>query len=103
MLLVSSMPPRTKEHYENKIAVFRKWWMVRGYPDGIPDEGPLDLEAARKIPSWRRVCKSLLRNDYWCKGLSFTQHRSAAYEKYLTLIKAKRESGELPQMPEQPA
>ena len=30
-------------------------------------------EAARKAPSWRRVCKVMLKNDYWCKGLSFSQ------------------------------
>lgn len=94
-LLVSSMPPKTKEHYENKITVFRKWWMDRGYPQGIPDEGPADLEAARKIPSWRRVCKSLLRNDYWCKGLSFTQHRSEAYEKYLALMRKRKANWKL--------
>jgi predicted phosphoadenosine phosphosulfate sulfurtransferase len=89
-LLVNSMPPKTREHYENKIAVFRHWWMERGYPNGIPDEAPYELEAARKVPSWRRVCKSLLRNDYWCKGMSFTQHRSEAYEKYLKLMKKRR-------------
>lgn len=89
-LLIESMPPRTKEHFLNKTVFFRKWWMDRGYPDGIPDDGPADLEAAKKIPSWRRICKALLRNDYWCKGLSFTQHRSAAYEKYLALMKKRR-------------
>jgi len=90
MLLIGSMPPNTKEHYENKIFMFKKWWSTRGYPDGIPQEGPYDLEAARKIPSWRRVCKSLLRNDYWCKGLSFTQHKSAAYQKYLDLMRRRK-------------
>ena len=89
-LLISSMPPRTKEHYENKISVFRKWWMERGYEAGIPDEADINLEARRKIPSWRRVCKSLLRNDYWCKGMGFTQHRSEAYIKYLELMKRRK-------------
>lgn len=90
-LLVSSMPPRTKEHYENKIVMFQRWWMDRGYPDGIPDEGDYAMEAKRRIPSWRRVCKSLLRNDYWCKGMSFTQHRSEAYQKYLDLMRRRKE------------
>jgi predicted phosphoadenosine phosphosulfate sulfurtransferase len=89
-LLINSMPPKTRVHYGNKIAVFRKWWMERGYPEGIPDEADYTLEAERKVPSWRRVCKSLLRNDYWCKGLSFTQHRSEAYEKYLALMQRRR-------------
>lgn len=93
-LLINSMPPKTKEHYENKVTIFRKWWMDRGYPEGIPDEAPYELEAARKVPSWRRVAKSLLRNDYWCKGMSFTQHRSAAYEKYLDMMRRRKEKPE---------
>jgi predicted phosphoadenosine phosphosulfate sulfurtransferase len=90
-LLINSMPPKTKQHYESKIFIFTSWWEKRGYPEGIPDEGDYKLEAERKIPSWRRVCKSLLRNDYWCKGLSFTQTRSDAYEKYLLLVKNKKD------------
>lgn len=92
--LVMSMPKATREHYSNKIAVFVRWWMDRGYEDGIPDEGDYDLEIAKKIPSWRRVCKSLLRNDYWCKGLGFTQHKSAAYESYLELMRKRRQSAQ---------
>jgi predicted phosphoadenosine phosphosulfate sulfurtransferase len=89
-LLINSMPPKTKEHYENKIFLFVKWWAERGYPDGIPDFAELNLEAKKKVPSWRRVCKSLLRNDYWCKGMSFTQHKSEAYEKYLALMRRRK-------------
>lgn len=94
-LLVNSMPPKTREHYINKIAVFRKWWQGRGYEDGIPDEALYEMEAARKAPSWRRVCKSLLRNDYWCKGIGFTQHKSEAYQKYLDLMKRRRAEWDL--------
>jgi predicted phosphoadenosine phosphosulfate sulfurtransferase len=90
-LLINSMPPKTKEHYENKITIFIKWWMERGYPDGIPDESDYRLEQERKVPSWRRVCKSLLRNDYWCKGLSFTQTKSDAYKKYLLMVEKKKQ------------
>ncbi len=89
-LLLNSMPPKTQEHYKNKVATFQKWWIERGYPDGIPDEAPYELETKREVPSWRRVCKALLRNDYWCKGMSFTQHRSEAYERYLALMRRRR-------------
>lgn len=89
-LLVCSMPPKTKEHYENKIAMFARWWEQRGYPAGIPDEADYKLEAEKLVPSWRRVCKTLLRNDYWCKGLSFTQHKSEAYARYLDLMKRRK-------------
>ena len=94
-LLLGSMPPNTKNHYENKIAVFLKWWQDRGYSHGIPDEAPSADEAARKTPSWRRVCKALLRNDYWCKGLSFSQHKSAAYQRYLKIMKKRRRQWKL--------
>jgi predicted phosphoadenosine phosphosulfate sulfurtransferase len=89
-LLLNSMPPKTKEHFENKIILHRKWWIERGYPDGIPDEADYSLEAKRKVPSWRRICKALLRNDYWCKGLGYTQHISTAYYKYLDLMRRRR-------------
>lgn len=89
-LLVNSMPVQTKEHYQNKILLFQKWWKEKGYPDGIPDEADYNLEAKKLVPSWRRVCKSLLRNDYWCKGMSFTQHKSNAYKKYLDLMKRRK-------------
>jgi predicted phosphoadenosine phosphosulfate sulfurtransferase len=90
-MLVASMPPAMEQHYGDKIVLFQKWWMQRGYPDGIPDEVPYALEAKRLAPSWRRVCKSLLRNDYWCKGLGFSQHKSDAYLKYQELMRRRRE------------
>ena len=90
-LLANSMPPKTKEHYKNKILLFEKWWTERGYQNGIPDEADYEMEQARKAPSWRRVCKSLLRNDYWCKGLGFSQHKSAGYNKYLQLMKRRKD------------
>jgi predicted phosphoadenosine phosphosulfate sulfurtransferase len=86
MLLLDTMPKNLSEHYKNKIAVFLKWYEERGYPIGIPDDGKLDKTG----PSWKRICKALLRNDYWCKGLSFSQHKSGAYEKYKKLMKRRR-------------
>lgn len=89
-LFLNSIPEITKEHYLNKIYTFNKWWEVRGYHSGIPDEAPYILESKGLVPSWRRICKSLLRNDFWCKGLHFTQHKTEAYKKYLELKKNKR-------------
>lgn len=89
-LFLNSIPNVTKEHYLNKIYTFNKWWEERGYQNGIPDEAPYILESKKVVPSWRRICKSLLRNDYWCKGMGFTQHKTDAYKKYLELKKNKR-------------
>lgn len=85
-MLLASMPKNTRDHYQIKINTFIDWWADE-YPDGIPDEADPALENGKKAPSWRRICKTLLRNDYWCKGLSFTQHKSGAYEAYLRLKK----------------
>jgi len=84
-LLLESLPKKTRDHYIEKFKTFLGWWAKKGYPDGIPDEAPPDLESAKLAPSWRRMCKVLLRNDYWCKSLSFTQPRSAAYGEYLKM------------------
>jgi predicted phosphoadenosine phosphosulfate sulfurtransferase len=90
-LILNTLPEVTAEHYKNKIYTFIKWWEERGYFDGLPDQAPSILESERVAPSWRRICKSLLRNDYWCKGLGFTQHKTDAYNKYLKLKKEQRE------------
>ncbi len=84
--LLETMPPTTAEHYRNKIAVFLRWYKTRGYPENIPDDS--DLKG--KIPSWKLICKTLLRNDYWCRGIGFSPTKSAAYQKYLQLMKKRR-------------
>ncbi len=90
-LLLRSMPGPTERHYRDKISVFLRWWACRGFERGIPDEAEAKEEADRRTPSWRRVCKALLRNDYWCKGLSFTQHKDAAsYTRYASIMKKRR-------------
>lgn len=91
-LLLESMPGPTSEHFKNKIAQFLYWWQERGYEDGIPDEAPPDLESRHQAPSWRRICKALLRNDYWCKGLSFSQTQSgSAHQRYKQLMAKRRQ------------
>lgn len=87
-LLLMSMPKPTREHY---IARFRSWlkgWYGRGY-SVIPDEAPKVLENQHWAPSYRRLCKVILRNDWWCKGLGLTQPKSEAYARYLEIKKEK--------------
>lgn len=86
-LLLASMPKVTRDHYLDRFRVFRDWWIKRDYAPDIPDEAPYELEAQKLVPSYRRICKCILRNDYWCKGLSFTQPKSEAYKKYVRLKK----------------
>lgn len=88
-LLLATMPKVTRDHYTKR---FREWligWHKRGYRNGIPDFAPRELEKKYWAPSWRRMCKVLLRNDWWCKGLGLTQPKSEAYTRYLELKRAK--------------
>jgi predicted phosphoadenosine phosphosulfate sulfurtransferase len=89
-LLLRTMPKKTSDHYRGRFKKFISGWKDRGY-DKIPDEAPIDLENKAWVPSWRRMCKSILRNDYWCKGLGQTQPKSEAYIKWKE-IKAKRKA-----------
>jgi predicted phosphoadenosine phosphosulfate sulfurtransferase len=93
-LLLSTMPKVTRDHFIERFQIFLKGWVKRGYSKGIPDEAPYVLEQKYWAPSWRRLCKVLLRNDWWCKGLGMQQPKSEAYGKYLE-IKKKRKSGGL--------
>ena len=90
MMLLDSMPKKTSEHYKDKIATFIHWWHMHGYADGIPDEADPKEEAACRAPSWRRVCRALLRNDYWCKGLSFSQTKSEWFKRYRQIMQQRR-------------
>lgn len=89
-LLLSTMPEKTRDHYIVKFKTFLTWWAKRGYHNGIPDEAPKILEDEGLAPSWRRLAKVLLRNDWWCKGLKFSQPSSEAYGMYLQMKKAKK-------------
>lgn len=87
-LLLQTLPRQTGLHYKDRFKKFIKSWQDRGYTK-IPDEAPEDLESKQWVPSWRRMCKTILRNDYWCKGLGQTQPKSAAYQRFKLLKKEK--------------
>lgn len=89
-LLLQSLPKKTRDHYIKRFRSFIKGWRGRGYTE-IPDECPKTLEDRHWAPSWRRMCKVILRNDHWCKGLGQTQPKSEAYGKYLAIKRAKNE------------
>ncbi|NIF37222.1 phosphoadenosine phosphosulfate reductase [Enterobacter sp. Tr-810] len=89
MLLLDSMPQKTAEHYRNKIAIYLHWYQKRGMED-IPDTQEGDI-GAKDIPSWRRVCKVILNNDYWCRALSFSPNKPKHYQRYSERIKSKRQ------------
>jgi predicted phosphoadenosine phosphosulfate sulfurtransferase len=75
IFILKNLPDNISKHYATKIRKFIKWWQNSGYTQ-IPDFADYTLESNRSVPSWRRICKVLLKNDYWCKGIGFSQPKS---------------------------
>ena len=92
-LLLRSLPRKTRDHYVLRFKKFMSGWHDRGYKT-IPDESPLELENKQWVPSWRRMCRVILRNDYWCKGLGQTQPKSDAYWEFKELKKKRKMEAE---------
>lgn len=86
-MLLSTLPKVSRDHYVARFKAHIAGWRKRGYMGEIPDSAPRELENKHWVPSWRRLCKVLLRNDWWCKGLGMTQPKSEAYGKYLKMKK----------------
>lgn len=96
--LLATMPAPTAEHYQNKIAVYRRWWQVNRDLE-LPDSQPGDC-GARDVPSWRRVCKMLLKNDYWAKTLCFSPQKTAAQARYQDIMRRRRAAWEAEREPQ---
>jgi predicted phosphoadenosine phosphosulfate sulfurtransferase len=89
--LLKSLPTPTRENYRERFVKFIAGWKRRGY-DKIPDFAPHDLEVKQWAPSWRRMCRCILRNDYYCKGLGQTQPKSEAYGKYKSIKEVEKKN-----------
>ncbi len=88
-MLLDSMPPKTADHYKDKISVYLNWYRSKGGMPEIPDEAPGDT-GQQDIASWRRICKVLLKNQYWCNSLCFSPTKAAAYDNYRKIMKKRR-------------
>lgn len=88
-MLLKTLPKKTRDHYVFRFKKFIAGWKRRGYSE-IPDFAPNELESKQWCPSWRRMAKSILRNDYWCKGLGFSQPKSEAYQMFKELKKTNK-------------
>lgn len=67
---------------KSKIRSYVSTWKRRGYaPDApdIPDISDPNLEALGKTPSYRMICRAILRNDVALTTLGFTRAKCDAY------------------------
>lgn len=88
--LLKSLPTKTRENYVQRFKKFIVGWKKRGY-DEIPDKAPHQLEVKCWAPSWKRMARCILRNDYYCKGLGQTQPKSDAYWHFKELQKKRKQ------------
>jgi len=87
--ILDTMPKKSAEHYKNKIAVYLKWYKLHGYII-LPDEGDMKNEKSGTPPSWQRICKCILKNDYWCISLGFSPTKQSFYDNYIRIMKNRR-------------
>lgn len=69
--MLHTMPPDWRAIYDRRIKVFLDWWAEHEYPTNqVPDKAKRRLEGKKKVPSWRRICMSIIKMDMG-KSLSF--------------------------------
>lgn len=68
---------------EQRIRSYIKLWENRCYKNGIPDQADDRLESFELVPSYRRICFAILKNDFALKSLGFTPK----YSNYYSILK----------------
>ncbi|RMG28169.1 MAG: DUF3440 domain-containing protein [Methanobacteriota archaeon] len=80
--LLNTIPKYQAHIYKERIEQFLDWWEQNGdWPrEEVPDATPPKTDPRwykpdgtmhRKVPSWERIAKAILKNDITCKSLSF--------------------------------
>lgn len=62
-----------------KIRAYVRKWEGRGYLEGIPDEAPILLEKANRVPSYRAICMAIMRNDVALQSLGYQREPCSTY------------------------
>lgn len=101
LVLLDALPVPLRAHYWRRIRVFVEWFeRFNGWTD-LQEESDPALEAKKLGGSWRMVAHTLLKNDFFCCGLSFSINLGE-YDQYIELVR-KHEAGELLDLPPAPA
>lgn len=64
---------------KKKIQQYIDNWESKCYKDGLPDEAPRRLEQLNKVPSYRKICIAILRNDVALESLGYSKNKTAIY------------------------
>lgn len=73
---------------KTKIKKYVKLWEWRCYSNGIPDEAPRELERKDLVPSYRKICIAIMKNDINLTTLGYEKNKSVYYSdiKYNELL-----------------
>lgn len=63
-----------------KIQTYIKSWESKGYETGIPDEAPIELEKTGLVPSYRKICVALMKNENNLESLGFSRPKCESYK-----------------------
>ncbi len=84
--LLNSLPEPIRDHYLRRINIFVEWFRKNEGWNDLKDEDDPKLEAKRLGGSWRMVARAILKNDFFCHGLSFAVNKNE-YGKFMELTK----------------
>jgi len=70
-------------------------WEKRCYSDGIPDKAPIRLDQLNKVPSYKRICVSILTNDLEKLGI---KNKKSKYYSILKKIEINARHGTIKQL-----
>ena len=62
-----------------KINEYIENWKRKGYQEGIPDEAPDILEKLLLVPSYRMICRAILKNDRQLLTLGYEREDCEIY------------------------
>ena len=62
----------------SRITTYTQTWMERCYSDGIPDQVSDKLMLSGRVPSYKAIALSILKNDN-CQSIGFTGNVSSWY------------------------
>ena len=68
-----------RKSMRQKIGCYVSKWERQGYADGLPESAPVPLEDLSKVPSWRLICKAIMKNDYALETLGYSREKCPAY------------------------
>jgi predicted phosphoadenosine phosphosulfate sulfurtransferase len=64
---------------KNNIRKYVVGWLDKGYPTGIPDEAPVELEKRGLVPSYRNICLALMKNPNNLESLGIKRKKCELY------------------------